>query len=209
MTKKVTVLDYGSGNIHSAVRALAETGAEVSLTADKSELIESDGMVIPGVGAYAAVMRKLSLVGAAEIVDKRLTASRPVLGICVGMQVMFASGREHGEQTDGLGQWPGEVTKLEAETLPHIGWTKVEPEDGSSLFDGVEEERFYFVHSYAAKKWELDVRPPFVSPKLTWAEHGERFIAAVENGPLSATQFHPEKSGRAGLQLLKNWTKTL
>ncbi|PWL20251.1 MAG: imidazole glycerol phosphate synthase subunit HisH [Candidatus Aquiluna sp. XM-24bin5] len=209
MTKKVTVLDYGSGNIHSAVRALAETGAEVSLTADKSELIESDGMVIPGVGAYAAVMRKLSLVGAAEIVDKRLTASRPVLGICVGMQVMFASGREHGEQTDGLGQWPGEVTKLEAETLPHIGWTKVEPEDGSSLFDGVEEERFYFVHSYAAKNWELDVRPPFVSPKLTWAEHGERFIAAVENGPLSATQFHPEKSGRAGLQLLKNWTKTL
>ena len=209
MTKKVTVLDYGSGNIHSAVRALAETGAEVSLTADKSELIESDGMVIPGVGAYAAVMRKLSLVGAAEIVDKRLTASRPVLGICVGMQVMFASGREHGEQTDGLGQWPGEVTKLEAETLPHIGWTKVEPEDGSSLFDGVEEERFYFVHSYAAKNWELDVRPPFVSPKLTWAEHGERFIAAVENGPLSATQFHAEKSGRAGLQLLKNWTKTL
>ena len=209
MTKKVTVLDYGSGNIHSAVRALAETGAEVSLTADKSELIESDGMVIPGVGAYAAVMRKLSLVGAAEIVDKRLTASRPVLGICVGMQVMFASGREHGEQTDGLGQWPGEVTKLEAETLPHIGWTKVDPEDGSSLFDGGEEERFYFVHSYAAKNWELDVRPPFVSPKLTWAEHGERFIAAVENGPLSATQFHPEKSGRAGLQLLKNWTKTL
>ena len=209
MTKKVTVLDYGSGNIHSAVRALAETGAEVSLTADKSELIESDGMVIPGVGAYAAVMRKLSLVGAEEIVDKRLTASRPVLGICVGMQVMFASGREHGEQTDGLGQWPGEVTKLEAETLPHIGWTKVEPEDGSSLFDGVEEERFYFVHSYAAKNWELEVRPPFVSPKLTWAEHGERFIAAVENGPLSATQFHPEKSGRAGLQLLKNWTKTL
>ncbi len=209
MTKKVTVLDYGSGNIHSAVRALAETGAEVSLTADKSELIESDGMVIPGVGAYAAVMRKLSLVGAAEIVDKRLTASRPVLGICVGMQVMFASGREHGEQTDGLGQWPGEVTKLEAETLPHIGWTKVEPEDGSSLFDGVEEERFYFVHSYAAKNWELDVKPPFIAPKLTWAEHGERFIAAVENGPLSATQFHPEKSGRAGLQLLKNWTKTL
>ena len=209
MTKKVTVLDYGSGNIHSAVRALAETGAEVSLTADKSELIESDGMVIPGVGAYAAVMRKLSLVGAAEIVDKRLTASRPVLGICVGMQVMFASGREHGEQTDGLGQWPGEVTKLEAETLPHIGWTKVEPEDGSSLFDGVEEERFYFVHSYASKNWEFDVKPPFISPKLAWAEHGERFIAAVENGPLSATQFHPEKSGRAGLQLLKNWTKPL
>ena len=209
MTKKVTVLDYGSGNIHSAVRALAETGAEVSLTADKSELIESDGMVIPGVGAYAAVMRKLSLVGAAEIVDRRLTASRPVLGICVGMQVMFASGMEHGEQTDGLAQWPGEVTKLEAQTLPHIGWTQVEPDSGSSLFDGVEGERFYFVHSYAAKNWELEVKPPFISPKLTWAEHGERFLAAVENGPLSATQFHPEKSGKAGLRLLENWTKSL
>ncbi|NCW95452.1 MAG: imidazole glycerol phosphate synthase subunit HisH [Actinobacteria bacterium] len=136
-------------------------------------------------------------------------ASRPVLGICVGMQVMFSSGLEHGEETPGLGQWPGEVSKLKAETLPHIGWTAVEPDAGSELFKGIEGERFYFVHSYAAKKWELDVQAPFIPPKLTWAEHGERFLAAVENGPLSATQFHPEKSGQAGLQLLRNWTKTL
>ena len=209
MTKKVTVLDYGSGNIHSAVRALAEAGAEVSLTSDAKALLESDGMVIPGVGAYAAVMRKLSEVSAASIVDKRLAASRPVLGICVGMQVMFSSGLEHGEETPGLGQWPGEVSKLEAETLPHIGWTAVEPDVGSELFKGIEGERFYFVHSYAAKNWELDVQAPFIPPKLTWAEHGERFLAAVENGPLSATQFHPEKSGEAGLELLRNWTKTL
>ena len=209
MTKKVTVLDYGSGNIHSAVRALAEAGAEVSLTSDAKALLESDGMVIPGVGAYAAVMRKLSEVSAASIVDKRLAASRPVLGICVGMQVMFSSGLEHGEETLGLGQWPGEVSKLEAETLPHIGWTAVEPDVGSELFKGIEGERFYFVHSYAAKNWELDVQAPFIPPKLTWAEHGERFLAAVENGPLSATQFHPEKSGEAGLELLRNWTKTL
>lgn len=209
MTKKVTVLDYGSGNIHSAVRALVEAGAEVSLTSDAKALLESDGMVIPGVGAYAAVMRKLSEVSAASIVDKRLAASRPVLGICVGMQVMFSSGLEHGEETLGLGQWPGEVSKLEAETLPHIGWTAVEPDGGSELFKGIEGERFYFVHSYAAKNWELDVQAPFIPPKLTWAEHGERFLAAVENGPLSATQFHPEKSGEAGLELLRNWTKTL
>ena len=209
MTKKVTVLDYGSGNIHSAVRALVEAGAEVSLTSDAKALLESDGMVIPGVGAYAAVMRKLSEVSAASIVDKRLAASRPVLGICVGMQVMFSSGLEHGEETPGLGQWPGEVSKLEAETLPHIGWTAVEPDVGSELFKGIEGERFYFVHSYAAKNWELDVQAPFIPPKLTWAEHGERFLAAVENGPLSATQFHPEKSGEAGLELLRNWTKTL
>ena len=209
MTKKVTVLDYGSGNIHSAVRALVEAGAEVSLTSDPKDLIESDGMVIPGVGAYAAVMRKLSGVSAASIVDKRLAASRPVLGICVGMQVMFSSGLEHGEETQGLGQWPGEVSKLKAAALPHIGWTGVEPDAGSELFKGIEGERFYFVHSYAAKSWELDVKAPFIPPKLTWAEHGERFLAAVENGPLSATQFHPEKSGQAGLQLLRNWTKTL
>lgn len=209
MTKKVTVLDYGSGNIHSAVRALVEAGAEVSLTSDAKALLESDGMVIPGVGAYAAVMRKLSEVSAASIVDKRLAASRPVLGICVGMQVMFSSGLEHGEETLGLGQWPGVVSKLEAETLPHIGWTAVEPDGGSELFKGIEGERFYFVHSYAAKNWELDVQAPFIPPKLSWAEHGERFLAAVENGPLSATQFHPEKSGEAGLELLRNWTKTL
>lgn len=127
----------------------------------------------------------------------------------MGMQVMFSSGLEHGEETEGLGQWPGEVTKLKAETLPHIGWTAVEPDSGSDLFKGIEAERFYFVHSYAAKTWELDVQAPFIPPKLTWAEHGERFLAAVENGPLTATQFHPEKSGPAGLQLLRNWAKTL
>jgi len=209
VTKKVTVLDYGSGNTHSAVRALAEAGLDVSLTRDRAELLESDGMVIPGVGAFAAVMNKLAAVSAGEIVDQRLTASRPVLGICVGMQVMFSVGLEHGEPTAGLGQWPGEVSKLQAETLPHIGWTEVRPDKGSTLFEGVEGERFYFVHSYAAKTWDLEVQAPFIPPRLTWATHGESFLAAVENGPLSATQFHPEKSGQAGLQLLRNWAKSL
>jgi glutamine amidotransferase len=209
VTKKVTVLDYGSGNVHSACRALAEAGAEVELTADRKALLESDGLVIPGVGAFLAVMEKLEAVGAPGFIDKRLTATRPVLGICVGMQVMFEYGVEHGVDAQGLGQWPGVVERLVAPTLPHIGWTHVRPDSSSVLFQGVEQERFYFVHSYAAKRWELDVKPPFIEPKLTWANHGEDFLAAVENGPLSATQFHPEKSGPAGLKLLSNWIKSL
>ena len=131
------------------------------------------------------------------------------MGICVGMQVMFETGVEHGIDTEGLGQWPGSVTMLEAPTLPHIGWSKVTPDAKSVLFDGVADERFYFVHSYAAKNWELDIQPPFVEAALTWSEHGQRFLAAVENGPLSATQFHPEKSGEAGLQLLRNWIRSI
>ncbi len=209
MTKTVAVFDYGSGNVHSACRALEAAGAEVVLTSDRKVLLESDGMLLPGVGAFASVMRNLSKHNAASLVDQRLTAGRAVLGICVGMQVMFEHGVEHGLDTEGLGQWPGSVTMLDAPTLPHMGWSKVSPDPKSVLFEGVEEERFYFVHSYAAKSWELDIQPPFVKAALTWSEHGDRFLAAVENGPLSATQFHPEKSGEAGLQLLRNWIRTI
>jgi glutamine amidotransferase len=108
-----------------------------------------------------------------------------------------------------LGQWPGVIQRLEAPLLPHIGWATLEVDKGSNLFKGIEGEMFYFVHSYAAKKWELDIIPPFLPAALSWATHGERFLAAVENGPLTATQFHPEKSGEAGLKLLRNWIKTL
>ncbi len=209
MTKTVAVFDYGNGNIHSACRALEHAGAEVVLTADRKTLLEADGMLLPGVGAFASVMRNLTAHNAASLVDQRLTAGRAVLGICVGMQVMFEHGVEHGIDSEGLGQWPGSVTMLNAPTLPHIGWTQVEPDAKSVLFSGVEDERFYFVHSYAAKTWEMDIQPPFVKAALTWSEHGERFLAAVENGPLSATQFHPEKSGEAGLQLLRNWIRSI
>ncbi|MDH4397527.1 MAG: imidazole glycerol phosphate synthase subunit HisH [Actinomycetota bacterium] len=209
MTKTVAVFDYGSGNVHSACRALEASGAEVVLTSDRKVLLESDGMLLPGVGAFASVMRNLTEHNAASLVDQRLTAGRAVLGICVGMQVMFEHGVEHGIDTEGLGQWPGSVTMLDAPTLPHMGWSKVSPDPKTVLFEGVEQERFYFVHSYAAKSWELDIQPPFVKAALTWSEHGERFLAAVENGPLSATQFHPEKSGEAGLQLLRNWIRTI
>jgi glutamine amidotransferase len=209
LTKTVAVFDYGSGNVHSACRALEAAGAEVVLTSERKVLLEADGMLLPGVGAFASVMRNLNKHNAASLVDQRLTAGRAVLGICVGMQVMFEHGVEHGLDTEGLGQWPGSVTMLEAATLPHMGWSKVATDAKSVLFEGVEEERFYFVHSYAAKSWELDIQPPFVKAALTWSEHGERFLAAVENGPLSATQFHPEKSGEAGLQLLRNWIRSI
>jgi glutamine amidotransferase len=209
VTKTVAVLDYGSGNVHSACKALAAVGANVELTSDSRKILEADGALVPGVGAFATVMEKLMASGSDRLIDKRLTASRPVLGICVGMQVMFETGLEHGTQTQGLGQWPGVVRQLNAETLPHMGWTSVQPGAGSVLFEGIEDERFYFVHSYAATKFELDVMPPFVPPTLTFAHHGEDFLAAVENGPLSTTQFHPEKSGQAGLKLLSNWLKSL
>ncbi|MEY3561474.1 MAG: imidazole glycerol phosphate synthase subunit HisH, partial [Actinomycetota bacterium] len=179
------------------------------LTADRKTALESDGLLLPGVGAFATVMRNLRKNRGDSIIDQRLAAGRPVLGICVGMQVMFSHGVEHGIDTLGLEQWPGVVEMLDAPTLPHIGWSEVEPDQSSNLFDGLAGERFYFVHSYAAKKWELDIQPPFVPAALTWASHGDRFLAAVENGPLSATQFHPEKSGPAGLKLLANWINSL
>ena len=205
----MAVLDYGSGNVHSACRALEQAGAKVDLTSDRSRLAESAGLVIPGVGAFHSVMEKLNSINTSALLDKRLTAGKPVLGICVGMQVMFELGVEHGLDTEGFGQWPGKVQQLDAPTLPHMGWSMVESDAESKIFAGLQNERFYFVHSYAAKSWELDIQPPFPKAQLAWSEHGERFLAAVENGPLSATQFHPEKSGAAGLKLLENWIATL
>jgi glutamine amidotransferase len=205
----VAVFDYGSGNVHSAVKALIRAGADAELTGDRDSALAADGLVVPGVGAFAAVREALSAHRGDEIIDRRLAGGRPVLGICVGMQVLFEHGVERGVEVDGLGEWPGVVTELDAPVLPHMGWNTVEAGEGSVLFRGIEDERFYFVHSFAAQTWELEVMPPFPEPTLTWATHGSRFLAAVENGPLSATQFHPEKSGDAGIQLLRNWISTL
>ncbi|CAN5187098.1 imidazole glycerol phosphate synthase subunit HisH [soil metagenome] len=205
----VVVLDYGSGNVHSAVKALEAAGADVELTADRAKALEADGLVVPGVGAFSAVMSALTSARGDEIVDRRLAGGRPVLGICVGMQVLFDRGVERGAGTDGLGEWPGTIVELDAPVLPHIGWNTVEADPDSVLFDGIANERFYFVHSYAATEWAVPEQPPYPSARLTWAEHGSRFLAAVENGPLSATQFHPEKSGEPGIRLLKNWIGSL
>ena len=205
----VVVLDYGSGNVHSAAKALELAGARVELTADRDRVDAADGLLVPGVGAFSAVMGALGTVRGGALIERRLTGSRPVLGICVGMQVLFEHGVERGNDTPGLGEWPGSVTELDAPVLPHMGWNTVETPENTRLFKGIENERFYFVHSFAAQAWELDVQPPFPAPMLTWAEHGSRFIAAVENGPLTATQFHPEKSGEPGIRLLRNWLATL
>lgn len=208
--RRVTVLDYGSGNIHSAVRALERVGAEVTLSAKPADVLEADGLVVPGVGAYAAVMQGLKDADALRMIGRRVAGGRPVLGICVGLQVLFDEGVEHGVRTEGMGEWPGVVERLAADVVPHMGWNTVQAPAGSRLFQGIEEERFYFVHSYGVQKWDFDVTQPAMNPPLvTWADHGGPFIAAVENGPLSATQFHPEKSGDAGAALLENWLKGL
>lgn len=207
----VAVLDYGSGNLRSAQRALERAGAEVVVTADAGSCAEAAGLVVPGVGAFAACMAGLRGVHGDRILDRRLAGGRPVLGICVGMQVLFARGVEHGVDTAGLGEWPGTVDRLRADVLPHMGWNTVDPPDDSRMFEGIAGERFYFVHSYAARSW--DIRPltdaPSSLPRVTWTTYGEPFVSAVENGPLWATQFHPEKSGDAGAHLLRTWVGTL
>jgi len=201
----VVVLDYGSGNVHSVAKAVAVAGAQVELTADPARVLAADGLIVPGVGAFEAVMNQLASVGGARLIEQRLVAGKPVLGICVGLQVLFEQGVEHGVETEGLGQWPGIVEKLDAPMLPHMGWDTVQAADGSVLFDGIEDERFYFVHSYGVKHFPPLGGGAFAAPKITWADYGGPFVAAVENGPLMATQFHPEKSGQAGIRLLTNW----
>jgi imidazole glycerol-phosphate synthase subunit HisH len=208
--RKVVVLDYGFGNIRSAQRALQRAGAEVEVTSDPHTALDSDGLVVPGVGAFAACMAGLRAVRGEVVIGKRLAGSRPVLGICVGMQILFEEGDEHGQRTEGCGEWPGIVRRLDAPVLPHMGWNTLEPPAGSRLFAGLDPgTRFYFVHSYAATSLPLPPSERMTAPLITWATHGERFIAAVENGPLCATQFHPEKSGDAGAALLANWLESV
>jgi glutamine amidotransferase len=200
----VVIIDHGSGNLRSAERALAHVGADVTVTSDPQAALDADGTVLPGVGAYAACMAGVAATGADGVVRSRIDAGRPVLGICVGMQVLYGGGEEHGLHTTGIGVLPGDVVRLEAPILPHMGWSPVRAPAGSRLFAGVEQERFYFVHSYAAR--------PSRSPETageTLADHGSRFVAAIEAGPVSATQFHPEKSGQAGLAVLHNWVSSL
>ena len=207
---RVVVLDYGSGNLRSAQRALERVGAEVTVTADAALASDCDGLAVPGVGAFAACMAGLRTVDAPRIIDRRLAGGRPVLGICVGMQVLFEHGVEHGVVTEGLGEWPGTVERLPARVLPHMGWNTVRAPEGSIMFAGLEQERFYFVHSYAAQQWSAPASDDRRRPALlTWCDYEGEFIAAVENGPLWATQFHPEKSGDAGAHLLANWVRSL
>ncbi|MGE2719898.1 imidazole glycerol phosphate synthase subunit HisH [Mycolicibacterium celeriflavum] len=205
MTGKVVILDYGSGNLRSAQRALERVGADVTVTPDADAAMNADGLVVPGVGAFEACMAGLRKIDGPKLIADRVAAGRPVLGVCVGMQILFSRGVEFGVETTGCGQWPGAVVRLDAPVIPHMGWNVVDAPEGSTLFAGMDVgTRFYFVHSYAAQQWEGDA-----AAKLTWATHHVPFLAAVEDGPLSATQFHPEKSGDAGAALLANWVKAL
>jgi glutamine amidotransferase len=202
---RVVVLDYGSGNLRSAERAIARAGAEVTVTNDARLAAGADGLVVPGVGAFAACMAGLAAVGGPKIIAERLAGGRPTLAICVGHQVLFEAGIEHGVRAEGCRIWPGLVERLHAERLPHMGWNTIQTADGSRLFTGVESEHFYFVHSYGVR-----ALPAAPERRVTWAEHdGDRFVAAVEEGPLWSTQFHPEKSGDAGAYLIRNWVSTL
>jgi imidazole glycerol-phosphate synthase subunit HisH len=206
----VVVLDYGSGNVRSAVRALERAGAGVTLTSDFRRSSDSDGLVVPGVGSFAACMQGLRSVRGPELIGRRLAGGRPVLGICVGLQILFEQGLEHGVATTGCGEWPGVVERLHADVLPHMGWNTIEAPAESRLFEGAADQRFYFVHSYGVREWTLPGSTSMRPALVTWTHHqGDRFIAAVENGPLTATQFHPEKSGEAGARVLHNWVSAL
>jgi imidazole glycerol-phosphate synthase subunit HisH len=207
---EVVILDYGSGNLRSAQRALEQVGAIVSVSSDFDEAVGAQALVLPGVGAFEACMAGIRSVRGDVIIDRRLAGGLPVLGICVGMQVLFERGVEHGTECEGLGEWPGVVEPLDAPILPHMGWNTISVASGSRVLAGLEGERFYFVHSYGVTRWELTGNDPSRrAPLVSWAHHGVDFVAAVENGPLVATQFHPEKSGDAGLSLLEAWLGTI
>lgn len=211
MPTTVAILDYGSGNLRSAHRAIARVGADVTITNDPREVLAADGLLVPGVGAFAACMRGLTAINGPRLIGERLAGSRPVMGICVGMQILFEHGVEHGEDAAGCGEWPGVVERLDADILPHMGWNTIDAAPGSAMFAGIgESTRFYFVHSYGVQRWEFPEGGITTPPLVSWATHQTaRFVAAVENGPLWATQFHPEKSGDAGAELLKNWLAQL
>ncbi|WP_018142696.1 imidazole glycerol phosphate synthase subunit HisH [Alloscardovia criceti] len=209
----LVVFDYGYGNVRSMVRALENIGADVVLTNDRKASLEADGLVVPGVGAFAACMQGLRDAHGDDIIYERISQSRPVLGVCVGEQVMFDRGDERGSVCEGLGLIQGDITRIDADVVPHMGWNTVQSAEHSQLFDGVASQRFYFVHSFAAHDMtetqsahHEDVFPQNFEPRFTTTQYGDdTFVAAVEKGPLMVTQFHPEKSGESGAQLLKNW----
>jgi glutamine amidotransferase len=199
---RICLLDYGMGNMRSAEKALARAGADVVRTADHDTARGADGVVLPGVGAFVAAADRLRSLGLDELVAERVAAGVPLLGICLGMQLLFERSTEHGGG-DGLALLAGEVSELRAEgrKLPHIGWEHVEVQPGSELFGGLGAGTpFYFVHSFAARPTDQQA----VTGIASW---GERFAAAVERPPIYGVQFHPEKSSGAGLRLLENFAR--
>ena len=200
----IAILDYGSGNLRSAQRACEETEHEVVITSDYEVALKADGLVVPGVGAFGACMEGLLAINGDEIIRARVKAVKKILGICVGMQILFDASEElyREREPQGLGIAQGKVVKVDAPVVPHIGWNTVSAREDSLLFNGIRNERFYFVHSYAA----LTTSREFT---ITTPNYGLPFIAAIESDTVSAVQFHPEKSGAAGLRLIRNWADSL
>jgi glutamine amidotransferase len=194
----VAVVDYGMGNRRSVEKALEHVGAEVRLTGDHDAIRSADAVVVPGVGAFPEAMRRLTAAGLAALIRERAEAGTPVLGICLGMQLLFESSDEH-EGADGLGLLPGAVTPLDAPKLPHIGWNEVALERPSKLTESLgDAAAFYHVHSFVCRATEEgDV--------VGRGEYGERFASIVERDNVAGVQFHPEKSSRDGLKLLANF----
>jgi glutamine amidotransferase len=196
----IAVLDYGIGNLRSAEKALQHLGVDAALTTDPAVARQAAGVVLPGVGAFGRCMEQLRESGLEPVVHEAVEAGKPFLGICVGMQMLFDASEE-APGVKGLGIIPGEVRKLTVTTerLPHMGWNTVQIRTGSKLFSGIGEGSWlYFVHSYAPV-------PDDDGVVAATTEYGGRVVAAVEQGALWATQFHPEKSAVNGLQLLKNF----
>lgn len=205
----IAIADYGIGNLGSLANAFTYIGANVVITSRGADLVAADGMVLPGNGAFSACKQAMDRLSISRWVGQRVSGGRPVLGICVGHQVLFDDSTEFGNH-EGMGEWPGTVEKLRAETVPHLGWRTIRPAENSTLFAGLHDERFYFAHSYAVLEWDFDQGMEVMEPpQVSWSNHGGEFIAAVENGPMTGVQFHPELSGHAGIQLLKNWLGTL
>lgn len=196
----IAILDYGSGNIRSAQRAIERLGVSTEVTSEYEVALNAAGLLVPGVGAFGSCIRQLLQINGDLILKERLKLNRPTLGVCVGMQILFESSAESNEA--GLALVAGKVKKLSAKILPHIGWNEVHAEKEMNLMRGLNNQRFYFVHSYAA----TTAPDEFLQAK---SNYGEEFVAAIQSGSLSAVQFHPEKSGDAGMQLLKNWVSAL
>jgi imidazole glycerol-phosphate synthase subunit HisH len=199
---RIAILDYGMGNLRSVEKALERVGAEAEITSQRDRAESADGVILPGVGAFPRAMERVREIGLDELVARRIDAGRPVLGICLGLQLLFESSVEN-EGASGLALLDGVVGPLEANgyKVPHIGWSPVRWEHTSRLTEGLGEETpFYFVHSFAP-------RPASEDDVLGTAAYGERFTCAVERPPLYGVQFHPEKSSSAGLGLLSNFVR--